>query len=280
MSRASAQPESERQMKRVAALFPAILVCVLGLWGRPAYAYRPFNSTDAAVATRGDIEIECGPFGYIVDADGRFLVIPTAIVNIGIADGWEIVIEGRNFLRVASIDRDRADTVRETALSVKHVLREGSLQERSGPSIAFESGLLLPGIGTDPGVGASLAGIVSQRWSAVTVHVNGELMLTREHAWGGFAGAIVEGPSKWLVRPVAEVTVEQDAGLTTSGLVGAIWQVHEHLSLDAGWRVVRSQGSNVREFRAGFTWAFPIGAGSDTRRTAPQPAVSRSRLGA
>jgi hypothetical protein len=32
----------------------------------PAYAYRPFNSTDAAVAARGEMEIECGPLGYSV----------------------------------------------------------------------------------------------------------------------------------------------------------------------------------------------------------------------
>src|SRR5471032_35900 len=116
MSTASAPSESEREMKR-AVLFTGVLVGALGMWDHPAYAYRPFNSTDAAVAARGDIEIECGPFGYVVDADGRFLVIPTAIVNIGIADGWEVVIEGRNFLRVSSNNPDQTDTVRETALS-------------------------------------------------------------------------------------------------------------------------------------------------------------------
>ena len=257
-----------------------VLCCVFCVWCGPAYAFRPFNSTDAAVADRGQVEIECGPFGYVVDADGRFLVVPSAILNVGVAEGWELVIEGRNFLRVSPIGTDRTDTVRETALSVKHVLREGSLQERNGPSIAFESGLLLPGIGTDPGVGASFAGIVSQRWSAMTVHVNGELLITRDHSLGGFGGAIVEGPSKWLIRPVAEVTLEQDAGRTTSILVGAIWQVRQHLSLDAGWRVARSEGPAVREFRAGFTWAFPLGSGGETRGASAPSAPPRWRPGA
>jgi hypothetical protein len=59
---------------------------------------------------------------------------------------------------------DRRDTLRETALSLKGVLRQGSLQENHhGPSVGVEVGLLLPGIGTDPGVGARVAGIVSQR---------------------------------------------------------------------------------------------------------------------
>jgi cbb3-type cytochrome oxidase subunit 3 len=251
----------------------AFLLCFLCVWDHPAYAYRPFNSTDAAVAARGEMEIECGPFGYIVDADRRFVVIPSAILNVGIAEGWEVVVEGRNFLLVQPMSAGRRDTLRETALSLKGMLREGSLQENhSGPSIAFEAGVLLPGVGADPGVGASFAGIVSQRWSAITLHVNGELLITREHSLGAFAGAIVEGPSNWVIRPVAEVTLEQDAGRTTSALIGAIWQVRHNLSLDAGWRVARSEGADVREFRAGFTWAFPLGSGSEARRAGPQSA--------
>jgi cbb3-type cytochrome oxidase subunit 3 len=40
-----------------------ILLCLGAfLFAHPAYAYRPFNSTDAAVAARGEMEIECGPF--------------------------------------------------------------------------------------------------------------------------------------------------------------------------------------------------------------------------
>lgn len=250
----------------------AVLSCLLCLWGRPAYAYRPFNSTDAAVAAQGEIELECGPLGYVIDADGRFLVVPSAILNFGIADGWELVVEGRHFLLVQPVSEGRRNTLRATALSLKGVLRQGSLQEGSGPSVGLEAGLLLPGVGADPGIGASVTGIVSQRWSAVTVHVNGALLITHDHSLGAFAGAIVEGPSQWLIRPVAELTLERDAGRTTSGLVGAIWQVRHNLSLDAGWRVARSEGADVREFRAGFTWAFPLGSGSETRRGAPSSA--------
>ncbi len=247
----------------------AVLTCLLCVWGRPAYAYRPFDSTDAAVAAPGEMETECGPFGYVVAADGHFLVVPSAILNFGIADRWELVIEGRHFLLVQPINDGRRHTLRDTALSLKGVLRQGSLQDRSGPSIGLEVGFLLPGIGIDTGVGASFAGILSQRWSAMTLHVNGELLITHDHSLGAFAGAILEGPSKWLIRPVAELTLEQDARRTTSGLIGAIWQVRHNLSLDAGWRVARSDGDDLREFRAGFTWAFPLGAGSETRRAAP-----------
>jgi hypothetical protein len=266
----SARLESE-DMRRI---FLCLLACLLV---RPAYAYRPFDSTDAAVAARGAMEIECGPLGYVVDADGRFLVVPSFILNFGIVENWEVVIEGRNFLLVRPMDADRRDTLRDTALSLKGVLRQGSLQENHrGPSVGLEIGVLLPGIGTDPGVGASFTGIVSQRWSAVTVHVNGTLLITHEHTPGAVAGAIVERPSRWVVRPVAEAVVEQNAGRTVSGVVGGIWQVRDGLALDAGWRIARADGATLREIRAGFTWAFPIKSGGDARRLGP-PSLPRWR---
>jgi hypothetical protein len=247
-----------------------IILCVLGfLFAHPAYAYRPFNSTDAAVAERGEMEVECGPLGYVVDADDRFLVVPSFILNAGIAEGWEVVLEGRNFLRLQPMSTDRRHTLRETALSLKGVLREGSLQDRSGASVGLEVGILLPGIGTDPGAGANFAGIVSQRWSAMTIHLNGALVITHEHTLGTVAGAIVEGPSRWRIRPVAEAVLEEEDGRTVSGVVGAIWQVRHGLSLDAGWRIARADSSTLREFRAGFTWAFPLKSGGDARGLGP-----------
>lgn len=247
----------------------ALVGLLVILFARSAYAYRPFNSTDAAVAARGEMEIECGPFGYIVEVDGRFLVVPSVILNVSIAEGWELVVEGRNFVMTRPERGDRRDTVRETALSVKGILRQGSLQERSGPSVGFEASLLLPGIGTDPGVGASFLGIVSQRWSAMTVHANGALLITHEHTLGGIASAIVEGPSRWPVRPVAEVVLEQNDGRTVSGVVGGIWHMSDKWSIDAGWRLARQDGNTAREFRAGFTWAFPLGTSSAARPTVP-----------
>ena len=257
----------------------AVLCCLTCLWGSRAWAFRPFDSTDASVADRGEMEIECGPFGYIVDADGSFLVIPAAILNVGVTSRWEIVVEARNFLRLANSDRDALDTLREPALSIKGVLRRGSLQNRRGPSIAVEAGMLLPD-GIERGVGTSVAGIVSQRFSLATVHLNGRWLMTHEHTTAGSFGGIVEGPSRWKLRPVAELTVARESGETASaGLLGAIWQVRRQLSIDAGWRVERSGGEHAREFRAGFTWTFPLGSGGATERpeAANRPTRWRSR---
>ncbi len=60
--------------------------------------------------------------------------------------------------------------------------------------------------------GASLAGIVSQRWEWGAIHLNGVAELTREHRADLFAGVIMEGPSKWTVRLVAEVFYQNEFG--------------------------------------------------------------------
>jgi hypothetical protein len=255
----------------------ALLCCVLSAWPIRAHAYRPFDSTDAAVAAKGEMEIECGPVGYVVDADGRFVVVPGAILNFGFTPGWELVIEGRHFLLVQPVGQERRHTLKDAALSLKGVLREGSLQERKGPSVGLEVGLLLPGVGADAGLGTSVTGIISQRWSAATMHFNGTLEMTHDHTLGAAGGAIVEGPSQWMIRPVAELRVEQDAGPTVSGLIGAIWSVRHNLSVDAGWRVAHPHNGNVREFRAGLTWGFAVG-GSGQKRGAPSNASQPSRI--
>ena len=103
----------------------------------------------------------------------------------------------------------------------------------------------------------------------MTVHVNGALLVTHEHTLGAVAGAIVEGPFRWPVRPVAEVTWSTRTAEPYPASVGAIWQVRDSLSLDVGWRVARADGATLRELRAGFTWAFPLKSGGDVRRLGP-----------
>ena len=228
----------------------------------PARAYRPFNSTDAAVADVGKVEIELGPLGFIEEGPDRFVVAPSVILNWGVAQDWEVVLEGRHFVRLGSGDaqapRLRVD---DNAFSLKKVLREGVLQEKTGPSVAAEASVLLPAIHGDDGVGAEATLIASERWEAATVHLNGAVAWTRAHAPGAFAGLIVEGHDAWTLRPVAEVLVEgeRDVPVSVSGLVGAIWRLSEELSIDGGLRLARSGGANTTEIRAGLTWSFGVG---------------------
>ena len=141
---------------------------------------------------------------------------------------------------------------------VKTVLREGALQDASGPSVAAEYGLLLPEVHGQSGTGASLAGIVSQRWEGGTLHLNAALAYNRDHEPDGFLGAILEGPYAWTVRPVAEIFAEQASGSrrVSSGLVGAIWRARDDLTLDIGLRYAHAGDEPIREIRLGLTWTL------------------------
>lgn len=234
----------------------------LGLgWPRSARAYRPFDSTDAAVAAKGEMEIELGPFGFVKEGSDRFLVAPSVIFNWGFADRWELVLEGRNFVQLGENLAAQRVSLEDAALSLKTVLREGSLQDKAGVSIASETGLLLPTVNGESGVGAQETIIISQRWPDLTVHLNGAVAWTRAHRPGLFGGAIFEVHDAWTVRPVAEVFVqgERDVPTIVSALVGAIWRVRDGLSFDAGFRLARAGGVNTTEIRAGLTWAFSVG---------------------
>ena len=230
-------------------------------WPLAASAYRPFDSTDAAVADMGEMEIELGPLGYVVGGGDRDLVAPSLIVNWGFAAGWEAVLEGRQFVQLGNDIQEPRFRVEDTAFSLKGVLRDGGLQEKAGPSVATEASLLLPTLHGEPGVGAEWAVIVSQRWTDLTVHLNGAAAWTRAREPGLLGGIILEGHDAWAVRPVAEALVEseRDAPTTISGLVGAIWRVREGLSFDAGVRLARAGGIDTTELRAGLTWAFRVG---------------------
>jgi hypothetical protein len=234
------------------------LVCVCLLIGLgPAAAYRPFDGTDAAVTDKDKFEIELQPAGLLKDASGKTLIAPAARFNYGYTENWEAVLEGQF---ENPLSPSGPASLRAAGAFLKGVLREGSLQEKTGPSVATEFGVLLPDSQGPSQFGASLAGIVSHRWDWGAIHLNGVAELTREHRADLFAGMIIEGPSKWTVRPVAEVFYEKEFGKaeTLSSLVGLIWQVREDLSFDVGVRHAVTNGRPVNELRAGMTVAFSV----------------------
>jgi hypothetical protein len=239
------------------------LVCFCLLVGLvPASAYRPFDGTDAAVADKDKFEIELQPAGILKDWSGKTLIAPAARFNYGLTETWEAVLEGQF---ENPLSPPGPASLRAAGAFLKGVLREGSLQEKTGPSVATEFGVLLPDsqrpsqFGPSQ-FGASLAGIVSQRWDWGAIHLNGVAELTREHRADLFAGAIIEGPSKWTMRPVAEVFYEKEFGKseTVSGLVGLIWQLREDLAFDVGVRHALTNGHPLNEVRAGMTVAFSL----------------------
>jgi hypothetical protein len=238
-------------------LGPIIALCLTASSG-PAWAYRPFDGTDAAVAAPGELEIELQPAGRLREGGNTTLVAPATVINYGMSEGWEAVFEGQG---QTPLSPSGPTSLTSTGAFLKHVIQPGSLQDKPGPSIATEFGMLLLDSTGSSGVGASLAGIVSQRWDWGTIHLNAETALTRDHHADVFLGGIIEGPSKWSIRPVAEFFYEREFGQseTISGLVGLIWRVRDNLSFDVGLRHALTNGHPVNEVRAGLTFGFPLG---------------------
>ena len=241
----------------------ALLAC-LGMTTlcAPAWAYRPFDGTDAAVVAPGELEIELQPAGTLRQGSDKTLIAPATVVNVGLPDRWEAVFQGQGQFPLSTSDQSAGVT--GVGAFLKHVLRPGSLQNESGPSIATEFGALLPGINADAGFGASVAGIVSQRWEWGAVHFNSQTTLTRDHHADQFVSTILEGPTQWKIRPVAEIFYEEEFGQshTISGLIGEIWQVRDDLAFDIGFRHALTNGQSVNEIRAGLTFGFPLRLGS------------------
>jgi hypothetical protein len=251
---------------------------VIGFWPAPAQAYRPFDGTDAAVAETGEMEIELGPVEALRDGVERVLFAPDLKINYGFMPGWEASLEGK-VSHGLTTGIPGVGLVEGEAL-LKGVLREGSLQEKSGPSIAAEFGALLPGINDEHGTGAILTGIASQRWSWGTVHFNAQIALTRERQHADyFFDTIIEGPHDWAVRPVAELFYERDVGLfrARSALIGAIWQVQDNIAVDFGLRGARVNDHSAGELRAGVTFAFGVTKGPDILSGLSRSAPNRVR---
>jgi hypothetical protein len=237
-------------MRRIEA---GLVALVLGpaLWPGAALAYRPFDSTDAAVADKGVWEIELEPLGWQHSDDGTGWIAPAAIVNYGFAQDWEVVLEGRNtnFARGGSQFSD-------AAVSLKTVFQQGSLQKKEGVSLGSEFSLLLPGIRADDGAGLEWTMLASDQTSWGAWHFNIGPELTREGRGAVVMGAILEGPHDWVVRPVAELRYEKTFGGEElfAQLIGLIVPVREGLAFDIAYRRARESGLADEQIRAGVTF--------------------------
>jgi hypothetical protein len=74
------QGQCRSSVGSIRPLVAAFALCT----SRPAFAYRPFDGTDAAVADRGQLEIELGPVGLLREGPNRFLVLPALIASVGL----------------------------------------------------------------------------------------------------------------------------------------------------------------------------------------------------
>lgn len=249
------KPPSRRATAQLAATALATT-----LLGANAWAYRPFDGTDAAVAETGVFELEAG-LGRTRIGDVDSLALPSLVFNYGLPHDTEIVLEGQLEHQAGSRADGPRNTLTDTSLSLKHVWIPGSLQEGTGPSMATECAVLPPEVHGASGTGGECAAIVSGKWDSMALHLNLGIGRTREHETARSISLIAEGPAQWLVRPVAELLAERDTGSggrLDSALAGAIWQHGEDLAFDLALRHARTNDGNFNELRIGLTWSLAV----------------------
>ena len=220
-----------------------------------AWAYRPFVSTDAAVADPKEIEIELGYFNLERTGRQNSIATPSMVLNYGVAKNLELVGEFR-------LEVSPQVEISDPGLSLKGVVKEGVLQDRPGLSIAVEAGLLLSStLPREHGVGFEVTGIVSGKVAPVTVHVNAGGGRDRDGHVFGIWGVIGELPLHSKLRLVSEVNGETTQGErpNNSALLGLIWQpTSKNVFLDAGVRHGISHAAPDWQFTIGLTFGFSI----------------------
>ena len=221
-----------------------------------AWAYRPFVSTDAAVADVKEMEIELGYFNWARERGKNTFVVPKVVLNYGLVQSLELVGE-------FSVEVPPRGSVQlgDPALSLKAVLNEGVLQDKSGVSFAVEAGPLLPSTDKEENrFGFEAISIASGKLGAVTYHLNLGGGLDRAHThpfiiWG----VIAELPVAAKLRLVGEINGESVKRNTpdNSALLGVIWQAPwQNVSVDAGLRRGISRAAADWMFTTGLTFSF------------------------
>lgn len=223
-----------------------------------AWGYRPFASTDAAVADPKEMEIEVGYFTLERAKGKNTFIVPKVVLNYGIIRDLEVVGE-------FTVQKPQDDEVQlvDPGLFLKAVLKEGVLQDKEGVSLAVEAGSLLPSTGQgERRFGFEGIGILSGRLSPFTCHVN--IGGGVDNAKGNpFAiwGVIAELPVLPNLRVVGEVNGDSVKGKPpdNSALLGLIWQPpSSKVLIDIGIRKGISSGAPDWQFTMGLTYSFPV----------------------
>jgi hypothetical protein len=237
-----------------------VVAVVFALPSSAAWAYRPFISTDAAVADPREVEIELGYFDLKRTRRENTFIIPKLVLNYGLLRDVEIVGEFR-------VERDPTAhwNVVDPGLSIKAVLREGILQEKEGISFAVEAGPLLPStVQGERKFGFEGIGILSGQLAMLTYHINFGGGVARSNSnpfvvWG----TIFELPVVPKFRLVSEINGEsvQSERANNSALLGFIWQpTSSNLFVDAGVRRSIGRGAPDWQFTTGLTFGFSLPA--------------------
>lgn len=230
----------------------------------PARAYL-IDSNDARVVDRGTFEAELQPIGYyqlVLGDEEHTIIAPSMQLYLGIAEGWDVLFLTRGFGLLEPPPGQSAYGLAEQMIAFRAMLRHGAYSDddADGPSVTLQVGALLPGIEADPGVGASIALLVSQQWDVLTLHFNAWANLTRDRTLELFFSTYIEAPYSWTVRPTAELWFDLfDGQPMISGLIGALVDVDpDDFLLQAGVRVGGWDGWADLEVRVSMWWRWRL----------------------
>jgi hypothetical protein len=84
----------QRQFPRRLASGSVIALSLMS-WSSSAFAHRPFDGTDAAVAALGEVEIGLRPAGRLHEEGSTSLIALATVFNYRLSEGWEGVLEGQ-----------------------------------------------------------------------------------------------------------------------------------------------------------------------------------------
>jgi hypothetical protein len=231
-----------------------IATCVILVCAAPAWAYRPYDSTDADVADDDELEIELGWRDSKAQTDEESAV--SAVFNFGIGHGREIILEGE-WQRTQASGGESQSSIGDVALLLKQVHRRGSLQGEQGMSIASECGVLIPTRSEDSSPGGECALIASYGSSVLSLHANAGASFETDHRWANSFGLILEGPDSWRFRPGVELLFKDTEGERAefSMLFGLVWNAAEGFAFDLAYRRGVEPSSEPSEWRFGMAWA-------------------------
>jgi hypothetical protein len=85
-------------------------------WPAAALAYRPFDTTDAAVSEKGEVEPEVGPLHWLRAEGETLLIAPALVANFGVVERWELVLEGKHVRRLNTGTTEGRSALVDTAL--------------------------------------------------------------------------------------------------------------------------------------------------------------------
>jgi len=210
------------------------LLAVLSLTPCSAWAYRPFESTDADVTGATQIELELGILGWERFGNDDTFLSPQVVINYGLTQTLEVIGEFEVMHPPVG-----GSQLADPGLFLKSVVRRGVLQNRSGLSVALEGGVLLPStVAGEDHLGIEALGIVSGTLARFTWHLNFGAGVDRSNqALFGHWGLIVELAVTPTLRIVSEWNGEHDGETDASALVGAIWEPPQgRIALDVGVR--------------------------------------------